>query len=357
MDCVLREFGLWKKFPVLQSRRFASAYFGGGTPSYLTAEQIRRLLGGLQERGAWEGIEEVTFECEPGTVTREKLEALKQMGVTRLMFGFQSLNDRILRGIGRRATGEEALRAYVLARELQFPQINLDLLAGLPGESDSSWQQTVEKTVALRPDCATIYQMELTYNSILYACLKAGRNLHLPDWPTKRRWLDEALRAFEQAGYAIGSGYMALRDPGAWRLVYTVEHFWHGADLLGLGESAFGYFQGVHYQNVDTFQRYTSEVAAGRLPLWRALRISEEEQLRRELILQLKTGARDAAYFRHKFGVELAQRFASQFADLQNESLATVRGDDILLTRAGLLVVDWLLPAFYLPQHVGIRYT
>src|SRR5947209_10981763 len=128
---------------------------------------------------------------------------------------------------------------------------------------------------------------------------------------------------------------MAVRDPSRWRFVYTVEHFWHRADLLGLGESAFGHLQGVHYQNADTFGRYTSQVASGKLPVRRAYRLSADEKLRREAILHLKTGCLDAAYFRQKFGAEIVDHFAAQLQPLLQNGLAEIDGNKIQLTREG----------------------
>jgi len=354
---VLKEAALYRDCPAVRGRPLESVYFGGGTPSYLSTAQIRRLLTGLREFASWDSVAECTFECEPGTVTREKLRLLKQLGVTRITLGFQSLNDDVLERNGRRARVAECLRTYDWVRDIGFAEVNLDLMAGLAGETDDTWRATVQEALALRPDCVTIYQLELTYNSLFYAGMQRGESLALADWPTKRRWLNEALQTFEAAGYAVGSGYMAVRDPQRWRLVYTVEHFWHGADLLALGESAFGYLQGVHYQNVDTSQRYAALVAVGHRPLRRARRLSEEEQFRREVVLQLKTGALDASYFRHKFGRELTTCFAEPLARLTAGKLLEVRGDDIRLTRDGLLQVDWLLPNFYAPEHVGLRYT
>jgi oxygen-independent coproporphyrinogen-3 oxidase len=354
---VLRELSLYLPWPAFQGRAFSSVYFGGGSPSYLSADQIARLLGGLQELKSWRAVEECTFECEPGTVTPEKLRALQAFGVTRLSLGFQSLNDAVLRRSGRDLGVGDCLAAYRLAREAGFKEINLDLLAGLPGETANTWRRTIDQVLQLEPDCVTIYQMELTYNSGIYGSMQAGRELRLPSWPSKRRWVGEAFEAFERAGYVIGSGYMAIRDPSRWRFVYTVEHLWHGEDLLALGETSFGHVQGVHYQNADTFDRYTGLVAEGKLPLRRALALRPEEKLRREVILLLKTGALDAAYFRKKFGVELVKHFAREFGELRDNGLLEIEGDCLRLTRKGLLEVDWLLPRFYLPEHMGVRYT
>jgi oxygen-independent coproporphyrinogen-3 oxidase len=357
IESVLKELSLYLKTPGFANRLFRSVYFGGGTPSYLSTAQIQQLLGGLQERSSWDSVDECTFECEPGTVTPEKLRALKQLGVTRLSLGFQSLDDTILRHAGRNGTAASCLDAYRMARAAGFNEINIDLIAGLPGETEKTWRRTIEQVLQLAPDCVTIYQCELTWNSANYRSMQAGRALRLPSWPSKRRLVGEAFETFEGAGYVIGSGYMAIRDPSRWRFVYTVEHFWHGEDLLALGESSFGHLQGTHYQNADTFDSYVGLLAKDKLPLKRALSLTAEEKLRREVILLLKTGSLDCSYFAKKFGVDLLRHFAAQFEPLIKQHLAESDGQCIRLTREGLLQVDWLLPQFYLPEHQGIRYT
>lgn len=357
IDSVLKELSMYAHYPAVQNRPFNSVYFGGGSPSYLSSDQIQRLLGGLQEACPWDAVEECTFECEPGTAGVEKFLTLKKLGVTRVSLGFQTLDDAVLRRNGRDVRAVQCVDAFHQAREAGFDEINIDLLAGLPGETEESWLRTVDRVLALAPDCVTIYQLELTYNSALYASLKAGRPVDLPAWPAKRAWVAEAFRRSEAAGYTIGSGYMAIRNPQRWRFVYTVENFWHGSDLLALGETAFGHIQGVHYQNADTFDRYTGMLERGKLPLRRAHRLRPEEKLRREVILQLKTGSLDTGYFRRKFGVELVDHFEPEFSALLQKGLVRIEDGAIRLTREGLLEVDWLLPQFYLPEHRGIRYT
>ncbi len=357
IDALLRELETYSPFPALEGRRLKAVYFGGGTPSYLTAEQIRRLLRGLQERMPWKEVLECTFECEPTTATREKLQALKDLGATRVSLGFQSLSDRVLEASGRRARAEDCLRTYRLARKAGFQEINLDLLAGLPDETAETWRETIKTVIGLAPECVTIYQLELTYNSRLFAGVRAGSPAALPSWPTKRQWVGDAFRALEEAGYTIGSGYMAVRDPESWRFAYTVDHFWRGGDLLALGESSFGHFHGVHYQNVDQFVEYIARVKSGRLPIRRACRLSAEEKLHREVVLLLKTGILEVDYFRSKYNVDIREKFEPQFRRLEEEKMLVVENGTVALTRAGLLSVDGLLPGFYLPEHRDIRYT
>lgn len=205
IDSVLREFDCYTHYPALQNRAFSSVYFGGGSPSYLEPDQIRRLLQGLQEQSGWEEVEECTFECEPGTVSPEKFRVLKELGVTRVSMGFQSLNNEILRR-SRAVTVQDCTDALEQARAAGFNEINIDLLAGLPGETSLTWQHTIERVIDLAPDCVTIYQLELTYNSALYASMRAGRGPHLPDWPAKREWVREAFETLEHLGYTTGSG-------------------------------------------------------------------------------------------------------------------------------------------------------
>ena len=135
------------------------------------------------------------------------------------------------------------------------------------------------------------------------------------------------------------------------------DSLWHGADLIGTGVASFSHFQGVHYQNVDTWEQYIQMLDRGELPIHRALPITDHQRLIREMILQIKTGKLNAAYFRKKFGAEIRREFADGFSSLVEEGFAEVHGDDIHLTRAGLLRADSLLPRFFEPEYRGIRYT
>ena len=135
------------------------------------------------------------------------------------------------------------------------------------------------------------------------------------------------------------------------------DSLWRGADLVGTGVASFGHFQGVHYQNFDKWEEYIESIEAGKLPINRALPVTERQLLIREMILQLKTGKLDAGYFRGKFATEILDVFRDGFASLVEEDAATIDGDHVLLTREGLLRVDTLLPRFFEPEFQNIRYT
>src|SRR5260221_13766249 len=305
LDVLGKEWEMYARQPAIAGRPLNFVYFGGGTPSFLSTQQLEGLVKRLTAVTPWNLAEEITFECEPGTLTEHKLSAIRKMGVTRLSLGVENFDDRILEINGRAHRSPEIEVAYRFARKLEFPQINIDLIAGMLGETDDNWQRCIEKTVALDPDSVTIYQMELPYNTTISKDLlqKTGQMTgSLADWATKRRWVAEAFAALERAGYTIGSAYTAVKDPAKTKFLYR-DRLWQGADMAGLGVASFGHVNGVHMQNFDTWETYSSAILGDRIPLSRAYRPTEEERLIRELVLQLKLGSVKPTYFGEKYHV------------------------------------------------------
>jgi oxygen-independent coproporphyrinogen-3 oxidase len=360
LDRLAREWELYAPMPVVAGRPIDFVYFGGGTPSFLSTAQLSRLVDRLTAATPWNGAEEITFECEPGTLTEAKLSAIRGMGVTRLSLGVENFDDRILELNGRAHRSPEIGRSYTFARSLGFPQINIDLIAGMLGETDDNWRACIDRTLALDPDSVTIYQMELPYNTTISSDILKGTHQFaepVANWATKRRWVEEAFRALEAAGYHIGSAYTAVKNPQTTRFVYR-DRLWEGADLIGLGVASFGHVNGVHMQNLDTWEKYSDALERDEIPLGRAYRPTTEERLIREFVLQLKRGALRPDYFAAKYQVDVRERFAEGLDALKSSGyLARADQEVIALTRAGLLRVDVLLPRFFLPQHTGIRYT
>jgi oxygen-independent coproporphyrinogen-3 oxidase len=360
LDLLAREWELYAKTPAVAGRRFNFVYFGGGTPSFLSTKQLQNVVSRLNANGEWDAAEEITFECEPGTLTDAKLAAIRDLGVTRLSLGVENFSDRILELNGRAHRSPEIGKAYEKARALGFPQINIDLIAGMLGETDANWQDCIERTLAMSPDSITIYQMELPYNTTISGDMIKGTGQFadtVANWATKRRWVDEAFSALERAGYHIGSAYTAVKDPARTKFIYR-DRLWEGADLLGLGVASFGHINGVHVQNLDTWPKYQAAIEGGDIPLGRAYRPTGEERLIREFVLQLKRGSNRPRYFAEKYGVDVLSRFRDALASLRRDGyLAELSADRIALTRDALLRVDVLLPRFFLPEHTGIRYT
>jgi len=358
LDATIQELETYSNKPYIQGRKPGFVYFGGGTPSYLSAQQLATLTERMQAVIPWDEVEEVTFECEPGTLNEKKLRAIRDMGITRLSLGIENFDDHILDINGRAHRTKEIWSAYEYARSIDFPQINIDLIAGMLEETPENWEKCIAKTIDLDPDCVTIYQMEVPYNTTIYKRMQEEGKLVAPvaDWETKRAWVDYAFNELEGAGYTVTSAYTAVKDSTNTRFLYR-DRLWTGADLLSLGVASFGHLGGIHYQNLAHIGQYTETVHAGKLPVNRALMTTEEELFLREFILQMKLGQVQRSYFQEKFEVDVADRFSTQFENLSERSLLEIDGEKLTLSREGLLQVDTLLHAFFLPQHTGARYT
>lgn len=358
LDAGIKEFERYSRTSYLAGRKPQFVYFGGGTPSYLSIEQLTNLTDRMKDLFPWNETEEVAFEAEPGTLTEKKLEALRNIGVTRLSLGIESFDDHILEVNGRAHRSKEAYRALEFAKTLGFDQVNIDLIAGMMDETPENWERSVRTAIEQSPDCVTIYQMEIPYNTTIFKEMKESGRISAPvaDWKTKRNWVDWAFNEFEAAGYTVSSAYTVVKNPETTKFVYR-DSLWEGADLLSAGVASFGHFGGVHYQNQADVGPYMTELENGDLPIFRSYRTNHEERFIREFILQLKLGRTSLNYFRTKYGVDPLERFAAQFADLQSRGYFSLDGDDVVVSREGLLQIDRLLHDFFLEQHRDARYT
>ena len=344
--------------PFIGGRKPTFVYFGGGTPSYLSVDQLKHLTSEMKRLLPWDAVEEVTFECEPGTLTDHKLQAIRDLGVTRLSLGVENFDEHILEINGRAHRAKEIDRAYDFARQVGFPQINIDLIAGMVEETDDNWRENIRKTIAMSPDSVTIYEMEIPFNTTIYQQMKVEGKLVAPvaDWETKRRWVNDAFSELEKAGYTIASAYTAVTSKEKTKFLYR-DRLWAGADLLSLGVASFGHIGGVHYQNHHDFEPYVERVNRGELPVFRALTPSADERYIREFILQLKLGRVSRDYFTKKFGADPAAHFAEPLQRLKDWGFLSIEGDSLIMNREGLLQIDKLLHEFFLPEHRGARYA
>lgn len=357
VEALARELELLRDKAGLQQRVLKFVYFGGGTPSYLSSRQLRYLRDELSRSISWDSAEEVTFECEPGTLSLEKVQTLKDIGITRVSLGVENFNDQILEANGRAHLSPEIFRAYDWLQQVGFPQINVDLISGMIGETDENWAACVEKVREMQPDNVTVYQMELPFNTLISKEIQEhGISSPVADWATKRRWVNEAVNTLCADGYQISSGNELVRNLETDHFVYR-DNVWRGADLIAGGVSSFGHFQGVHYQNLDRIEDYLTTVEAGELPINRAFEPTPHQRLIREFVLQLKEGRVAAEPFRRKFGVDVLREFTAALRNQQAAGYLIVEDDEVRLTRRGLLQVDSLLPEYFEEEHRQIRYT
>jgi oxygen-independent coproporphyrinogen-3 oxidase len=273
--------------------------------------------------------------------------------------GVEHFDDTILRENGRAHESPEIYKAWPWIQAAGFANTNIDLIAGMVGESWQKWRDAVARAIELDADSVTIYQMELPFNTV-YSKDILGGVIETPvaDWATKRAWVDYAFDELERAGYSVSSAYTMVKHPEGVNFSYR-DNLWQGSDLLATGIASFGHISGVHYQNNPEWEQYCRTLEAGELPLNRGMRLSAHQRLVRELILQLKRGYVNGAYFRGKFGADVLDRWSDIWAGYEQDDLCRIdqSADRVELTRGGLLRVDSLLPAFFESQFQGVRYT
>lgn len=357
LDTLGSELTTWMSKPALAGRRPEFIYFGGGTPSILSTPQVRLLLQRIRQVAPWQEHAEVTFECAPKTLTEKKARALKDGGVTRLSLGIQQLNDDVLRGSGRIHLVADAERAYQTVRHVGFDQVNLDLMVGMPGETEATFMGSLAQVVKLAPDSITLYQTEIPHNTPLFRSIRDGHQDSAElDWAVKHDRLKRAFAYVEGNGYARRSAYTAVRDPRTVRFNYQDLQY-HGADLLGLGASAFSYLGGVHHQNLASLDTYMETVASEKPPLFRAHVLTACERMIREFILQMKLGEVDLGRLSARYGESEIQHFHDTLTLHAREGWLAFDDNQVRLTLDGLARVDRLLPAYYLSLHRGSRYS
>ena len=313
----------------------------------------------MREHITWDGAEEVTFECEPGTLSETKVKTLRDvLGVTRLSLGIENFNDEILEENGRAHLSKQVFKAWEWIQAADFYNVNIDLISGMVGETWDNWRENIRRTIELSPESVTIYQMELPFNTVYSKDLLDGTKKESPvaNWQTKRDWVDYAFDELGAAGYSVSSAYTMVKDRSKVNFSYR-DNLWHGSDLLATGIASFGHVGGVHYQNVPKMEDYLGRIEAGDLPLGRGYVPTEHQSLIREMVLLLKRGFLDRSYFVDKFGVDIVDRWSDVWRGYQEEGLASVDEDQVRVTREGLLRVDSLLPAFFEPQFQNVRYT
>jgi len=351
------EIEMVSRLPIMGGRPFRFVYFGGGTPSFLSGKQLTSLVDRLRANINWDHAEEVTFECEPGTLSESKVNTLRDLGVTRLSLGVENFGDTVLEENGRAHLSKEVYKAWDWIKDAGFANVNIDLISGMVGENWENWKDSVRRTIDLSPDSVTIYQMELPFNTV-YSKDILGNHIETPvaDWPTKRAWVEYAFDELATAGYSTSSAYTMVKDKNKVNFSYR-DNLWHGADLLATGVASFGHASGVHYQNEPDWAGYVGAIDKGQLPLYRGMKPTAHQLLVREMILQLKTGKLQPEYFQKKFGVGIVEHWHDAWQQFQSEGFVEVVPVQVRLTRAGLMRVDSLLSAFFEPEHQGVRYT
>ena len=331
-------------------RRVRQYHWGGGTPTYLTPDEMRHVHHVVRGEFDLEDDAEIAIEIDPRVTTAGHLDAIRELGFNRLSLGVQDFTPEVQQAINRIQPYEETRELIERARGMGLGSINVDLIYGLPLQTPETFQQTLEQVLAIRPDRLAVY----SYAHMPWIKVQQRRILEeqLPTPEVKLELIARALDTFRRGGYlAIGMDHFALPEDEMgqaltrgtlWRnfMGYTVRH---APDMVGCGMSSIGDVDGAFFQNEKKLIRYEKAVEAGRLPVEKGLVLSADDKLRRYVITALMCAFRvDFSEVEKRFGVDFHHTFATELRDLrtlEDDGFVTLHDDHIEVVDNGRLFV------------------
>ncbi|ALJ56618.1 Oxygen-independent coproporphyrinogen-III oxidase 1 [Candidatus Xiphinematobacter sp. Idaho Grape] len=310
-----------------------AVFFGGGTPTVLSCQQLDYLLRGLSTCLDLRRVKEWTVEMNPATVSAEKGRLLLDWGVNRISMGVQSWDPGLLAVLGREHTTDQSKRSYDILREVGFSNINLDLIFGIPGQGIEQWRDSLSKTVLLRPDHISAYC--LTYKEDTEYFFRLMRGVYSQDVDKEAEFFEVTMNYLEEVGYCqyeisnyTSPGKECLHNLGYWR----------GEDYIGLGPSAFSTVGTLRWNNVADTVEYIKRMNTDGEAVHFRERLSPATLRTERVLLSLRT--------REGVPAHLLREHEERLQIFFELGLIEASGETIRLTRQGCLVADSVAEAF-----------
>lgn len=315
-------------------------FFGGGTPSLLEPEELLLIKNALEEKNMWQGAEEITIECNPDSVTKEKLKTYRNIGVNRLSIGLQSTNFEELKILGRVHDYETFLRAYQMAREEGFDNINVDLMSAIPKQTLSSYLEGLKQILALNPEHISAYSLILEEGTRFYE--KKEIRTMLPDEEEERQMYHKTKELLEQNGYQRYeiSNYAKPGKECRHNLVY-----WELGEYFGLGLGASSYVKEQRYKNSESFKEYEKQPSQ-KIELEE---VGKKQKMEEFMFLGLRKikGISKKEFF-HLFQVPIEEIYGEIIKKYEKTGFLLCGEDRIYFSEKGLDVSNQILSEFLL---------
>lgn len=318
-------------------------YFGGGTPTTLSVAQLTRILEQLHKTFEISPTSEVTTEANPGSVSAHYLAALRQSGINRISFGVQSFDDCELQMIGRTHTADEARRAIDVARVAGFENISLDLIAGLPEQSLTTWKRNLNEAFSLDPEHLSVYLLELYKDAPLLHRIERGEIGPVDEELTVASY-------FELVDEASRRGYQHYELSNWARPGRQSRHnlkYWKGETYWAFGVSAAGYDRLSRWSNTRNIHEYLDRIENAQSPVAESITLSDEDRQGEALFLQLRLNEGvDLAKHEAHFGVDVLERYGTDLARLRSAGLIEVKDGILRISRAGSVLANEVFEIF-----------
>jgi oxygen-independent coproporphyrinogen-3 oxidase len=341
VEAMCKELELQKSY-LLDS--VETIYFGGGTPSMLSEEEIETLLNQISKNFSLKSNLEITLEANPDDLTEEKLKMLKKLGINRLSIGIQSFNEEYLKMLNRAHNAQEAQNCVYLAQNEGFQNITIDLIYAIPAPNHKIWQQDLEKALSLKIPHISAY------------CLTIEEKTVLGNWTKKKKFFpsDDEFAAiqFEMLVKTLtNNGYEHYEISNfALPNCYSKHNtnYWKGIHYVGIGASAHSYNGHSRQYNVRNNAQYIQSLELGNLPFEKE-NLSKEDKINEYVMTSLRTQwGCDVSYLKENFGIDLLEKFKSIFFKFTQNEWVVIKEGKITLTFAGKLLADRITEEIFL---------
>lgn len=263
--------------------KIESLFIGGGTPSYLSNENLKFLLNTINKLDFVENAEK-TMECNPGTVNKEKLEIIFNGGINRISFGLQSTNNEILKKIGRIHTYEEFKENYILARKIGFENINIDMMFGLPNQSLNIWLESLKEVVELNPEHISSYSLIIEEKTPFYSLFNKDL-LELPSEEEERAMYEKGRDFLEFKGYNQYEISNYAKDN---KECFHNKIYWQCKEYIGVGVSSSSYIDGKRIKNIDNIKEYIKNINENNSIIDEELENTEKDKIEEFMFMGLR---------------------------------------------------------------------
>ena len=312
--------------------KITSIFVGGGTPSILTSDEIREVFISIKEMFDIDENAEITIECNPGTLTLEKLKTMKEIGINRLSIGLQAIQEKHLNFIGRIHTYEEFEKNYKDALSVGFKNINVDLMYSLPNQTLCDWKETLEKVVHLNPTHISAYSLILEEGTELYNMYESN----------KFELIDENvdIEMYEYTiNYLKSKGYNQYEISNYSKEGYNCEHnilYWECEHYIGIGAGASGYINENRYNNVESLEDYHLSLVKREKPIQENEILSKKDMIEEKIFMGLRMNKGiKFEDFKKKFGIDFREKYNKQIEMLLARKLINQSFEGIQLTQKG----------------------
>ena len=320
-----------------------TVFFGGGTPSLLAPSEVATIIDVCRQSWALSSDAEITLEANPESVTPERLDGFRAAGVNRLSYGVQSFRDDELGRLSRLHSAAGAVDVFVMARAAGFDNISLDLMMWLPQQTVAHWLESVDGLIAVGPDHASMYMLEIYPNAPLRDAMARRWWSVAPDDDAAEMYLS-GLDRMDKAGY-IQYEVSNVARPG--RQSRHNLKYWTDGEWLGFGSGAHSTRAGTRWKNVSATEEYISAVAAGGPVATERRPLSAEERLEEALFtgLRLSVGL-DLPAVRKRYDVDIWQKYGEELQPFVDQGVLLYDGRSLRLPRAGMLLANEIMAVF-----------